>query len=263
MTYRHIRYEAAEGVALLTLHRPEVLNSFNLDMAREVQNALTRAAEDATVRTLLVTGEGRGFCAGQDLAAVPLGPGVSMPDLGETVRAQYNPIIRGIRRLEKPVVCAVNGVAAGAGANLAFACDIVLASTEASFIQSFARIGLIPDSGGTFFLPRLAGMARASAMALLGDKVSATQARDWGLIWATCEPPQLMPEATALARSLATQPTKGLGLIKRALSASLINDLDAQLDLEAELQGYAGRTSDFSEGVAAFREKRKPVFTGA
>jgi 2-(1,2-epoxy-1,2-dihydrophenyl)acetyl-CoA isomerase len=263
MTYQFIRYETADGVGMLTLNRPEVLNSFNLDMAREVQNALTLAAGDSAVRALLVTGAGRGFCAGQDLAAVPLGPGAAVPDLGDTVRAQYNPIIRAIRQLEKPVVCAVNGVAAGAGANLAFACDIVLASSEASFIQSFARIGLIPDSGGTFFLPRLVGMARASGMALLGDKVSATQARDWGLIWAVCEPAELIPQVTSLARALASQPTKGLGLIKRALSASLSNDLDAQLDLEADLQGYAGRTSDFAEGVAAFREKRSPVFTGA
>jgi len=160
------------------------------------------------------------------------------------------------------VVCAVNGVAAGAGANLAFACDLVFASTEASFIQSFCRIGLIPDSGGTFFLPRLVGLARASGLALLGGKVGAAQARDWGLIWETCEPAALMPRAMEVTTSLATQPTRGFGLTKQAFNASLMNDLDAQLDLEADLQTEAGRTADFAEGVAAFRAKRPPVFRG-
>jgi 2-(1,2-epoxy-1,2-dihydrophenyl)acetyl-CoA isomerase len=261
MADRHIQYQIEGGVGYLTLDRPEVLNSFNLEMAREVQAVLAAAATDAVVRALLITGEGRGFCAGQDLAAVSL-DGPEPPDLGATVGAQYNPIIRAIRRLEKPVVCAVNGVAAGAGANLAFACDVTLASTSASFIQSFARIGLIPDSGGTYFLPRLAGLARASGLALMGEKLSATQARDWGLIWAVHEPDELMPRARDLVTSLATQPTKALGLVKRALNASLWNDLDAQLDLEAELQRDAGQTDDFREGVAAFREKRTPRYTG-
>jgi 2-(1,2-epoxy-1,2-dihydrophenyl)acetyl-CoA isomerase len=183
-------------------------------------------------------------------------------DLGETVRAQYNPIIRAIRRLEKPVLCAVNGVAAGAGANIAFACDLVFASTEASFIQSFSRIGLIPDSGGTFFLPRLVGLARASGLALLGGKLSAAQAKDWGLVWETCEPAALMPRAMEVATSLATQPTRGFGLTKQGFNESLMNDLDTQLDLEADLQAEAGRTADFAEGVTAFRAKRSPVFRG-
>ncbi|HZI28652.1 MAG TPA: enoyl-CoA hydratase-related protein [Gemmatimonadaceae bacterium] len=245
---------------VITLNRPDVLNSFHLPMARELQDALGVAAADDAIRTVLLTGEGRGFCAGQDLAAVSVDE--PKDDLGETVRAQYNPIIRAIRRLEKPVLCAVNGVAAGAGANIAFACDIVFASTEASFIQSFCRIGLIPDSGGTFFLPRLVGLARASGQALLGGKLSAAQAKDWGLIWETCEPAALVPRAIEVATSLATQPTRGFGLTKQAFNESLMNDLDTQLDLEADLQAEAGRTADFAEGVTAFRAKRSPVFRG-
>lgn len=261
MEYHHIRVELKDGVQVITLNRPEVLNSFHLPMARELQDALGVAAADENIRAVLLTGEGRGFCAGQDLAAVRV-DSETKDDLGETVRAQYNPVIRAIRRLEKPVVCAVNGVAAGAGANLAFACDLVFASTEASFIQSFCRIGLIPDSGGTFFLPRLVGVARATGLALLGGKVGAAQAKEWGLIWETCEPAALMPRAMEMAASLATQPTRGFGLTKQAFNESLINDLDAQLDLEADLQAEAGRTEDFAEGVTAFRAKRAPVFRG-
>jgi 2-(1,2-epoxy-1,2-dihydrophenyl)acetyl-CoA isomerase len=261
MEYHHIRVEVKDGVQVITLNRPEVLNSFHLPMARELQDALGVAAADENIRAVLLTGEGRGFCAGQDLAAVRV-DSEPKDDLGETVRAQYNPVIRAIRRLEKPVVCAVNGVAAGAGANLAFACDLVFASTEASFIQSFCRIGLIPDSGGTFFLPRLVGVARATGLALLGGKVGAAQAKEWGLIWETCEPAALMPRAMEMAASLATQPTRGFGLTKQAFNESLINDLDAQLDLEADLQAEAGRTEDFAEGVTAFRAKRAPVFRG-
>ena len=262
MEYHYIKVEIRDAVQVITLNRPEVLNSFHLLMAREVQDALAVAAADDAIRAVLLTGEGRGFCAGQDLAAMNFEDGKPEPDVGETVRAQYNPIIRAIRRLEKPVVCAVNGVAAGAGANIAFACDLVFASTEASFIQSFCRIGLIPDSGGTFFLPRLAGFARATGLAWLGSKVGAAQAKDWGLIWETCEPASLMPRAMEIAASLATQPTRGFGLTKQALNESLMNDLDAQLDLEADLQADAAHTADFAEGVAAFRAKRAPVFRG-
>ncbi|HEX9562772.1 MAG TPA: 2-(1,2-epoxy-1,2-dihydrophenyl)acetyl-CoA isomerase PaaG [Gemmatimonadaceae bacterium] len=262
MDYRHIRVELTDGVQVITLNRPEVLNSFHLAMARELQDALAVAAADDAIRAVLLTGEGRGFCAGQDLAAVETDESGTPPDLGQTVRNQYNPIIRAIRRLEKPVICAVNGVAAGAGANLAFACDVVLASTAASFIQSFSRIGLIPDSGGTFLLPRLVGLGRASGLALLGDKLSAGQAREWGLVWETCEPADLMTRAMELAAALATQPTRGFGLTKQALNASMVNDLDAQLDLEADLQAAAGRTEDFAEGLRAFKAKQQPVFRG-
>jgi 2-(1,2-epoxy-1,2-dihydrophenyl)acetyl-CoA isomerase len=260
MEYHHIKVEVKDGVQVITLNRPDVLNSFHLPMAREVQDALGVAAADDAIRTVVLTGEGRGFCAGQDLAAVSVDE--PKDDLGETVRAQYNPIIRAIRRLEKPVLCAVNGVAAGAGANIAFACDLVFASTEASFVQSFCRIGLIPDSGGTFFLPRLVGVARASGLALLGGKLSAAQAKEWGLVWETCEPAALVPRAMEVATSLATQPTRGFGLTKQAFNESLMNDLDTQLDLEADLQAEAGRTADFAEGVTAFRAKRSPVFRG-
>jgi 2-(1,2-epoxy-1,2-dihydrophenyl)acetyl-CoA isomerase len=239
-----------------------VLNSFTRDMAAELRNALEAAAVDQGVRALLITGAGRAFCAGQDLADVPPLGGDTPPDLGTIVARDYNPIIRGLRALEKPVVCAVNGVAAGAGANLAFACDIVLASEGASFIQSFCKIGLIPDSGGTYFLPRLVGLPRAAAMMLLGDKVSAGQALEWGMIYRVCPADSLMQDAIALASTLATQPTRGLGLIKRALRKSFTSSLDEQLEVEMELQREAGRTADYAEGVRAFLDKRPPRFVG-
>ena len=255
-----ITYESSGPVALITLDRPDVLNSFNRRMAAELREAFDECARDRGVRAVLLTGAGRGFCAGQDLSEAT--PGDGDLDLGEIVRTSYNPVIRAIRNLEKPVVCAVNGVAAGAGANLALACDIVVASTRASFIQSFARVGLIPDSAGTFFLPRLVGLQRATALMMLGEKVSAEQARDFGMIHAVAEPDELRAKATGLAETLAALPTRGLGLTKRGLNRSLSNDLDAQLDLEEELQREAGRTRDFREGIAAFMEKRQPVFRG-
>lgn len=261
MKYRFIDYELSEGVATITLNRPDVLNSVNADMGREVQDALTHAAASAEVRCVLLTGKGRGFCAGQDLAEAA-GPGAEDFDLGDAVARTYNPIVRQITSMEKPVVCAVNGVAAGAGANIALACDLVIAADTATFVQAFCRIGLVPDSGGTFFLPRLVGLARAKALAMLGDKIAAAQALEMGMIYRVVPADALEDEATNLARQLATQPTRGLGLIKQALHRSLANDLDAQLEVEREAQAAAGRTHDYAEGVRAFLEKRKPNFKG-
>jgi 2-(1,2-epoxy-1,2-dihydrophenyl)acetyl-CoA isomerase len=261
MDYQHIRYAFEHGVATLTLCRPEVLNSVNRAMARDVQLALAHVAGDDTVRAVLLTGDGRGFCAGQDLAEATAGD-VGSIDLGDIVKSNYAPMVTAIRFLEKPVVCAVNGVAAGAGANLAFACDIVIAAEDAAFIQSFTKIGLVPDTGGTFFLPRLVGMARASAMMLLGDKVPARKALEYGLIHDVVPPADLLERATALARQLAAMPTRALGLTKRALNQSFGHDLASQLVVEEELQRAAGRTEDYAEGVRAFLEKRKPTFAG-
>lgn len=258
----HLVFESEQGVARLTLNRPEVLNSFNRAMARELCDALTAVASDAAIRAVFLTGAGRAFCAGQDLAEAAPAPDGSLPDLGDFVKNGYNPIIRAIRKLEKPVICAVNGVAAGAGANLALACDIVFASSEASFIQSFSKIGVIPDSGGTFILPRIVGLQRASVLTMLAEKLSAEQARDWGMVYRVVEPPALVDVAFTTAVHLATQPTRGLGLIKRAFNRSLGVDLDEQLDYEEELQREAGRTADYAEGVRAFLAKRKPQFEG-
>jgi 2-(1,2-epoxy-1,2-dihydrophenyl)acetyl-CoA isomerase len=255
--------EQGEGVLMLTLNRPDVLNSLNAGLGRELQAALAQAATDASVRALVLTGAGRGFCAGQDLAeALPREGDIAPPDLGDFVRATWNPVVLAIRTLEKPVVCAVNGTAAGAGANLAFACDIVFASSGASFIQSFAKIGVIPDSGGTFILPRIVGLQRATALTMLADKLTAQQALEYGLVHKVVAPGQLVAEATACARHLATQPTRALGMIKRAFNHSLGVSLTAQLAYEEGLQREAGRTADYAEGVRAFVEKRAPRFTG-
>ena len=251
-----------EGVMTVTLNRPDVLNSFNATMADALLATLERAATDASVRAVLLTGSGRAFCAGQDLAEVLPIAGATPPDLGDVVRRQFTPIIRAIRTLEKPVVCAVNGVAAGAGANIAFACDITVAADDATFIQSFSRIGLIPDSGGTYLLPRLIGLQRAAALAMLGEKLDATRAKEWGLIIETVPHAALADVAFGFAKRLACLPTRGLGLTKRAFNAGLSNDLDTQLTLEEALQREAGGTEDYGEGVRAFVEKRKPVFHG-
>jgi len=261
MAYQHIQGGLQDGVLTVVFDRPDVLNSFNARMADEVAAALREARENPSVRAVLITGNGRAFCAGQDLSEVLPREGVS-PDLGDVVERQYSPIIRGIRTLEKPVVCAVNGVAAGAGANIAFACDLVVAARSASFVQAFSKIGLLPDSGGTFFLPRLVGSARAMGLALLGEKLSAEDAARWGLIWKVVDDAQLMAEALAISQNLSDGPTKGYGLIKKALAMSATNTLDAQLDLERDLQRQAGFTEDYREGVAAFKEKRKPAFKG-
>ena len=253
---------ASEGVLTITLNRPDVLNSFNLAMSNELLAALRVAADDPAVRAVLLSANGRAFCAGQDLSEVLPAEGRAMPDLGDVVRRQYNPIIHSIRTLEKPIVCAVNGVAAGAGANIAFACDITIASDEASFIQSFAKIGLIPDSGGTFILPRLVGLQRAAVLTMLGDKLDAGRAKEWGLIVDVVPGAALADVAMGFAKRLAAMPTRGIGLAKRGFNAGFANDLETQLALEEELQREAGRTADYAEGVRAFVEKRKPIFQG-
>jgi len=261
MAYQHIQVGLQDGVLTVVFDRPDVLNSFNARMADEVAAALREARENSAVRAILITGNGRAFCAGQDLSEVLPRDGVS-PDLGDVVERQYSPIIRAIRTLEKPVVCAVNGVAAGAGANIAFACDLVLAAEDATFIQSFAKIGLIPDSGGTFILPRLVGYQRAAALAMLGEKLDAKTAKQWGLVYDVVPPAVLGSTSFDVAKRFATMPTRALGLIKRGFNAGEHNDLDTQLALEAELQREAGRTDDYAEGVRAFVEKRKPKFQG-
>jgi 2-(1,2-epoxy-1,2-dihydrophenyl)acetyl-CoA isomerase len=253
--------EDAGGVRTITLSRPDKLNSFNAEMNGALRGALAGAA-DESVRAVLLTGAGKGFCAGQDLSDRVQGEGGEAPDLGATIETLWNPVVRAIRGLGKPVVCAVNGVAAGAGANLALACDIVLAARSARFIQAFCRLGLVPDSGGTYYLPRLVGEARAKGLALLGEALTAEQAESWGLIWKVVDDDRLMAEAAKLAGQLATQPTYGLGLAKQAIQASAGNSFDAQLDLERDLQREAGRTPDYAEGVRAFLEKRTPRFTG-
>lgn len=262
MAYETIEFEITEGVAVLTLNRPDRMNSFNTKMHGEVRDALKQVKKDDSVRCLLITGNGRGFCAGQDLSDRNVDPNAEMPNLGESIEKNYNPLIRTLQGLEMPVICAVNGVAAGAGANIAFACDIVLAARSASFIQAFCKIGLVPDSGGTWTLPRLVGHARAMALSMLGDKISAEQAQSWGMIWQVVDDEQLKDEALSLAKRLATQPTKGLALIKRAIQSSWDNSFDEQLDLERDLQTLAGRTEDYREGVKAFMEKRQPDFKG-
>lgn len=250
-----------DGVQTVTLNRPERLNAFNPEMHGLLREALERAGDDDAVRAVLLTGAGRGFCAGQDLSQRDVGGGAAI-DLSVTIESLYNPLVRRLRALPKPIVCAVNGVAAGAGANIALACDIVLAARSASFIQAFAKIGLVPDSGGTWFLPRLAGRARAMGLALLGDKLPAEDAASWGLIWKAVDDDKLMTEALALARGLAAGPTLAYALIKRALDGSETSTLDAQLDLERDLQRKAGLSADYREGVAAFMQKRKPQFKG-
>ncbi len=250
------------GVLSLTLNRPEKLNAFNPDMHHALRQGLQRAADEGEVRAVLLTGAGRGFCAGQDLAERDVSAGAAPIDLSVSLGSNYNPLVRRLRELPKPVVCAVNGVAAGAGANIALACDLVLAARSARFVQAFSRIGLIPDSGGTYFLPRLLGTARAMGLAMLAESIGAEQAEQWGLIWKAVDDARLGDEALALARRLASGPTKGYALLKKAINASSANSLDAQLDLERDLQREAGFSEDYREGVGAFKEKREPRFKG-
>lgn len=242
----------------ITLNRPDRLNALTVEMGAALLGALAEAESDPECRAVLLTGAGRGFCAGQDLTAIGGNGAEALDDLLE----HYNPLIRKMRSIALPIVCAVNGVAAGAGANLALACDIVLAARSASFLQAFGRIGLIPDCGGTWFLPRLVGAARARGLAMLAEPLLADKAAEWGLIWQVADDDKLLAEAHALAARLAGQATQAIGLMKRALDAAATNSLDRQLDFERDLQGEAGRTPDYAEGVAAFFAKRRPEFTG-
>jgi 2-(1,2-epoxy-1,2-dihydrophenyl)acetyl-CoA isomerase len=262
MDYRNIRFDIVDGIATLTLNRPEKLNSFTVDMHAEVKDALERVKGDKSVRVLVLTGAGRGFCAGQDLGDRAVAPGSAPVDLGESVEKYYAPLVLALRALPMPVICAVNGVAAGAGANLALACDIVIAAKSASFVEVFCKLGLIPDTGGTYFLPRLIGSARAMGLAMLGEKLSAERAESWGLIWKCVDDEALASEVGALARHFASAPTLGLARAKQALQASGLNTLEQQLALEAGYMRELGYSHDYREGVAAFMEKRTPAFRG-
>lgn len=255
MTYETIQFAVSEGIATLTLNRPQVMNALSSRMRREITDAITTLPEEA--RCLVITGAGRGFCSGQDLT-----DRAAAADLEGTLRDEYEPMLRAIRACRAPVIAAVNGVAAGAGANLALAADVVIATESASFIQAFARIGLVPDAGGTFIIPRAVGAARALGMMLFAEPVSARQAADWGLIWETLADDAFAEGVAARARQLAQGPTAAYRFIREAVAASTQNDMDAQLAMEARLQGAAGRTADFVEGVTAFLEKRPARFTG-
>jgi 2-(1,2-epoxy-1,2-dihydrophenyl)acetyl-CoA isomerase len=258
MAYETIEFKLDGGIARLTLNRPERLNSFTVEMHGEVADALSKL-EGA--RVLVLTGAGRGFCAGQDLNDRAVAPGESV-DLGHSVENYYNPLIRRLTSLPMPVIARVNGVAAGAGANIAFACDIVIAAKSAKFIQSFASIGLIPDSGGTWVLPRLVGQARALGLALTAEPLPADKAADWGLIWKAVDDEALDAEVDALAERFASAPTRGLAAIKKMIHESWGHSLDEELELQRDMMRELGYSGDYREGVAAFMEKRKPNFTG-
>jgi 2-(1,2-epoxy-1,2-dihydrophenyl)acetyl-CoA isomerase len=262
MDYETILLEYDGGIARLTLNRPDRLNSFTVQMHDEVSRAL-EAVANSDARVLVLTGAGRGFCAGQDLSDRAVAPGGEGVDLGESLEKRYNPLVRRLTSLELPVISAVNGVAAGAGANIALACDIVIAAKSAKFIQSFANIGLIPDSGGTWTLPRLAGQARAMGLALTGEPLTAERAEAWGMIWKCVDDDKLGEETNALAAKFASAPTRGLAMTKQLIRESGARSLVDQLEVERDAQRALGRTADYKEGVAAFMEKRRPKFSGS
>jgi 2-(1,2-epoxy-1,2-dihydrophenyl)acetyl-CoA isomerase len=261
MSYQNILFDIKGGVARLTLNRPDRLNSFNTAMHAEVREALG-GLKGSDARVMVLTGAGRGFCAGQDLNDRAVAPGGAAVDLGESVEKNYKPLVLALRSLAIPVIAAVNGVAAGAGANIALACDLVIAARSASFVQGFSKLGLVPDSGGTWTLPRLVGNARAMGLALLGDKLSADQAAQWGLIWRSVDDAELSAVVDALATQLAAAPTRGLARTKQALYEGWDRTLEDQLNIERDYQRELGYTADYAEGVAAFTQKRPPQFTG-
>jgi 2-(1,2-epoxy-1,2-dihydrophenyl)acetyl-CoA isomerase len=260
VSYQNILFETTDGIARLTFNRPDRLNSFNTEMHAEVRAALAAIPPEA--RVLVITGAGRGFCAGQDLNDRAVAPGGEPPDLADSIEKNYKPLVLALRALPMPVIAQVNGVAAGAGANIALACDLVIASRSASFVQAFAKLGLVPDSGGTWYLPRLIGTARALGLTLLGDKLPAEQAAAWGLIWRCVEDAELAGVVDQMARQFASAPTRGLARTKQAIYEGWGRDLAQQLDIERDYQGELGRSSDYAEGVTAFGAKRTPKFTG-
>ena len=261
MAFNTIEYKVDSGVAVVVLNRSERMNSFNTEMHSELRQALDQVSSNSAIRCLLLTANGKGFCAGQDLNDRKFDPDAS-PDLGLSLIENYNPLIRTITNLQIPVICAMNGVAAGAGVGISLACDIVIAARSASFVLSFCKVGLGMDSASSWSLPRLIGLPRAKGLALLGEKLAAEKAEQWGLIWKCVDDDQLIHEAMEMAQHFATQPTMGLGIIKQELLESTAHSFEQQLDMEAELQAIAGRTEDYREGVLSFLEKRKPVFKG-
>jgi 2-(1,2-epoxy-1,2-dihydrophenyl)acetyl-CoA isomerase len=264
--FQFITYNVQDGVATLTLNRPDKLNSLMGAMMLEMFSALGEAAQDKAVRVVVLTGAGRAFCAGQDLSDPSMSTKPASdekPDVGAVVDTFYNPLVRRLRTMPKPVLCAVNGVAAGAGANIALGCDIVITVQTASFIQPFCRLGLVPDAGGTWLLPQLVGRARALGLALLGDKLSAEQAQDWGLIWKCVPVAEFEAEVAGLARTLAAGPTLGYLRTREAIDAAVTSSLDSQLDMERDLQRELGASADCAEGVQAFLAKRPPLFVGS
>ena len=262
MTYQTIRFEADNGIARLTLHRPDKLNSFTVAMNGELRSALDVVERDKTIRVLIISGAGRAFCAGQDLADPAMAIGPMQPDIGNVVEKYYKPLILSLQNLRVPTIAAVNGIAAGAGASVALACDLVIAAKSASFLQAFSKIGLVPDTGGTWFLPQRVGMARAMGLAMLAEKLPAEKAEQWGLIWQAVEDAELAPTVQKLATQLASMPTKALVRTRQAMHAAPTHTLEQQLSMEGGFMRELGWSPDYAEGVAAFMEKRAPKFTG-